>query len=321
MTGVVSQQERDGVIRHVAVPAAVSLALYFGSLLLPPLAMFSAAPLYYALAAGGPRAGLSAMAVCALAALAAGGAAPALLFLSLAGSTAYALYRMKLENAPLERTLGLSAMAPFASVVMVFASLAFMAGTSPEQVTQGWAREALAAMETSYRQAGVEAEFTLWLSGNAEALAGMVAGAAFGMAFAGCFVMTALNYAAIGALSRRYRWGIHFENHVFTAWRAPDGLVWALVAAGAAALLADGFAAAAGVNALIIAGVIYLFQGVAILQHYLGRGGVPPLLRALAYFLIFSQPALLALLAAVGVADLWADFRGLARGTDTQVEP
>lgn len=321
MTGVVSQGERDGAVRHVAVPAAVALALYFGSLLAPPLALFAAAPLYYALAVGGPRAGFAAMGVGALAALAAGGVGPALLFLSIAGSTAYALYRMRLENAPLERAMGLAAMAPFASVVMVFAALAVGAGTTPEQVTQGWARQTLAAMEASYRQAGVDPEFTLWLGDNAESLAGMVSGAAFGMAFAGCFVMAALNYAAIGALSRRYKWGIHFDNHVFTAWRAPDRLVWALVAAGAAALLGDGFIALAGVNALLIAGVIYLFQGIAIIQHYLGRGGVPPLLRALAYFLIFSQPALLALLAAVGVADLWADFRGLARGADTQVEP
>ena len=68
-----------------------------------------------------------------------------------------------------------------------------------------------------------------------------------------------------------------------------------------------------GVNVLLICGLFYLFQGLAILTFIFKRFQVPQFFRWSAFLLlVLIKPAML-LVILVGLIDLWLDFRHLHR--------
>jgi uncharacterized protein YybS (DUF2232 family) len=100
-------------------------------------------------------------------------------------------------------------------------------------------------------------------------------------------------------------------------WQVPFGFVWAWIGI-ALLLVADiyflkvNYLKLFAFNAFIIFGLIYFFQGLAILAFYNQRWALPPLARLVFYllFFIFFQPFSLILLA-VGFFDSWFNFRKL----------
>jgi hypothetical protein len=118
-------------------------------------------------------------------------------------------------------------------------------------------------------------------------------------------------------VSRRLFWkDLFFEKLGFLKnWRLPFGFVWALIGT-ALLLIADiyllkiNYLKLFAFNAFIIFGLIYFFQGLAILAFYNQRWALPPLVRLVFYllFFIFFQPLCFILLA-VGFFDSWFDFR------------
>jgi uncharacterized protein YybS (DUF2232 family) len=92
-------------------------------------------------------------------------------------------------------------------------------------------------------------------------------------------------------------------------WKAPEPLVWAVIASGIMLLLGHSGVTMIGINGLIIMMVIYFFQGIAIVSFYLEKKQFPRFLRILLYGLIAMQQLLLLLVIAVGFFDTWIDFR------------
>ena len=90
-------------------------------------------------------------------------------------------------------------------------------------------------------------------------------------------------------------------------WKAPEPLVWAVIASGILLLVGDSGITLIGINSLII--LIYFFQGIAIVSFYLEKKQFPRLLRIMLYGLIAMQQLLLLLVIAVGFFDTWIDFR------------
>ena len=91
-------------------------------------------------------------------------------------------------------------------------------------------------------------------------------------------------------------------------WHAPDVWVWGLIA-GLTLLVVPGETAYfAGLNLAIIYTVIYLTQGVAIVDHYLRKGRVQPFIRGLLHTIILALPSIVFVIA-LGIVDIWADFR------------
>jgi len=56
---------------------------------------------------------------------------------------------------------------------------------------------------------------------------------------------------------------------------------------------------------------VYFCQGLAIMAFYFKVLSMPPAARGLIYFVTIVQPVLAALVCAVGIFDLWIDFRRL----------
>ena len=98
-----------------------------------------------------------------------------------------------------------------------------------------------------------------------------------------------------------------------TEWKAPEILVWVLIACGFAVFPLTGTLQILALNAVMILGMIYFFQGLSILSFWLHRKGAPPLLRVAIFSLIAVQQYLALVLAAAGLFDIWFDFRKLNR--------
>ena len=92
-------------------------------------------------------------------------------------------------------------------------------------------------------------------------------------------------------------------------WRAPEYLVWVLIAAGFSIFLSISVLDFAAINALIIISVIYAFQGLSIVLFFFKKYNVPVLTRFIIYLIIILQLLSMIILALIGLFDQWIDFR------------
>jgi len=100
----------------------------------------------------------------------------------------------------------------------------------------------------------------------------------------------------------------------FREWRAPEWLVWPFVAAGFVLLLpgAEAFSTAA-LNLLLIVTIFYFFHGLSIVAYYFHYKHVPQVLRGMFYLAIMFEQILTIAVVALGLFDLWGDFRRLKK--------
>lgn len=111
-------------------------------------------------------------------------------------------------------------------------------------------------------------------------------------------------------LSRRWAWWPQLLD--LSRWRTADWLIWVLIASGFALFLAPRAIGWVAINVFIIALACYFVQGLAIVSYFLQRVGLPRPLRAAAFAVIVLQNLAAAVVVALGVFDLWGDFRNLA---------
>ncbi len=118
---------------------------------------------------------------------------------------------------------------------------------------------------------------------------------------------------AFGArIAERVRWP-ELSRRRFVDWRLPDGALWLMMAG--IALLLSGWRdwAPSAWTLLIVPGLGFCLQGVAVVESLMIARGVPPAIIALTLmFVLFMAPPVFALAAlSVGVSDVWLDFRRL----------
>ncbi|HYB75189.1 MAG TPA: DUF2232 domain-containing protein [Candidatus Sulfotelmatobacter sp.] len=98
-------------------------------------------------------------------------------------------------------------------------------------------------------------------------------------------------------------------------WTLPEGMVWAFIGAGAAALAPWGPWRLLGLNALLVILALYFLQGLSIVGFFFRRLEFPWYIRWLAALVAVVWPPLTLLVVtgtiAVGVFDVWVAFRRL----------
>jgi uncharacterized protein YybS (DUF2232 family) len=95
----------------------------------------------------------------------------------------------------------------------------------------------------------------------------------------------------------------------FACWSVCEYLVWPLIAAGFAVAFSSGLPRVVGLNLLVVFLPIYFLQGLAVVTFFFQKKGVSPVLRTLGYALIALLNPMPMLVTAIGVFDMWADFR------------
>lgn len=95
----------------------------------------------------------------------------------------------------------------------------------------------------------------------------------------------------------------------FPLWKAPDHLIWLLIAGGFGALMAEGWMKIAAWNLLAISLPLYFLQGVAVVSYFFRMRGISPFMRGMGYMLLLAFNPFQLLVAGIGVFDMWVDFR------------
>ena len=100
-----------------------------------------------------------------------------------------------------------------------------------------------------------------------------------------------------------------WPNH--QTWRLPDRLIWLLIGAALITLLPIMPLRVVGSNLLICTGLIYIFQGFAVLSFFLHKWNVPQVVRFLLYAMMLFQSFGTVLLLVIGIGEVWFDLRRL----------
>ena len=108
---------------------------------------------------------------------------------------------------------------------------------------------------------------------------------------------------------RRAQW---LSIETFREWKCPEHVIWPFIASGFVLFVSAGNALTIfAVNILLITAVCYFIQGLAVVAYFFHKNNVPRFLRSATYILIIFQQMFTVLVAALGLFDLWGDFRRL----------
>lgn len=215
--------------------------------------------------------------------------------------------------AMLERRQSFETIVLVASVVMLAAGAAALLAMvgSPAALADAMRTDLLAAMDRGqkfYKAIGLEAGVppetrATIVDGTLRLAPALAALSAATMALFNLMVVwrftgreQRLGYVLFGDLAR---------------WSTPEWLIWALVVAGFGLFIPVAALSTIALDAFVCLAAVYFCQGLAIMAFYFKVLAMPTLARGLIYFVTMVQPVLMALVCAVGVFDLWIDFRRL----------
>jgi len=120
----------------------------------------------------------------------------------------------------------------------------------------------------------------------------------------------------IASLRRRFpeRRAAWFAIENFRDWKAPEPLVWPLIACGFSLFFSvPDLARLIAINLLLIIGASYFAQGLAVIAFFFHKNNVPRFLRGITYILIVFQQIFTLMVIGLGLFDLWGDFRRLGK--------
>ncbi|MGH7770578.1 MAG: DUF2232 domain-containing protein, partial [Candidatus Binatia bacterium] len=134
------------------------------------------------------------------------------------------------------------------------------------------------------------------------------------LAFAGLVTLVLIN---LFLLLRRFpeRYGFFFgASQDLREWRSPEFLVWCFLASGFALFVPGAeIVKTAALNLFLGIALFYFFQGLSIIAYYFHHKRVPYFFRSLAYVLIVFEQFCTVFVVALGLFDLWGDFRRLKK--------
>jgi len=114
------------------------------------------------------------------------------------------------------------------------------------------------------------------------------------------------------------RAGIIYPKFIALArWKAPDWIIWIFIICGALFFIPQKDIYFFSLNTFLVVCFIYLLQGLTIVSFLFQSKNVPAFFRHLFYFLIAVQQILMIPIMAIGLFDIWVDFRKLFQKDQT----
>jgi len=95
----------------------------------------------------------------------------------------------------------------------------------------------------------------------------------------------------------------------YSAWRLPEQLVWAPIIGVTLLLISKDTLQHAGGWLTIVSGLLYFFQGLAVVVALLERWKVPVFVRIMLYLVLLIQSYSLVFIAILGLSDVWLNTR------------
>jgi uncharacterized protein YybS (DUF2232 family) len=316
------KQQRGGLLRADFFAAIAISSLTFLAAALSPVVgsvaiVFAPLPILYYRAKYGPLQGL---AILGAALLITGALAQIfspgvnLLILLLPGFLGFGLWELLKRRLSIERTIiyAVSLLSGFGILILLLRYLG--TGETPWHFVEGYIAASLQEGIRSYTQMGISAEQIALIQENAGQITRIMA-----YIFPCLALLGAASTVWINVLAARMLFQIRElpfpDLGDLAQWKAPEWLVWILIAAGGSLLLPQDWMKFTGLNILIICFFVYLLGGLSIISFLFKRKGIPTGIRAMLYILIVLQQYLVLPVIIVGLFDLWIDFRKYIKPT------
>ncbi|MDH5510428.1 MAG: YybS family protein [Nitrospinota bacterium] len=323
MIGVMDwRQQASGQLYHLA-PMALSVFLFYVavSLRVPYALALAGIPLYYSMARHGREYAVTVAVGSSLAVFIISDAILALWFTSICVFMALAAAEALRRRAGLGLAMAMTALVPFLAVVAVFSITAQSSGEGMFHTAREVSEKVVANMVEQQAQAGGRKEIGQFLKSERETLVWVLSAVFPSVIFDMTLLLALLHHLMARAFSIRFGWGAHMPDHDLTRWRAPEKLVWVVLAGVALSLTGlNTFTAALGLNLLLATGMVYSLQGLSTVHHWLRKVKTPVGVNNLVYILLLvAIPWSVMLLCSLGLIDAALDLRsdpdkGLAPG-------
>lgn len=229
------------------------------------------------------------------------------------GFTGVLLSEVLKRNFSVEKTLLLASSALFCCGAGFVLYHAFRSGIAPWRMVETYVARIIEENIKLYAQMNISDEQVQMIRENAPQLTLFFTGIFPALGLSGIVLTVWVNLLAGRLLFQRS--GVTFPDFGdLAAWKAPERLVWIVIIAGGMLLVPLEGIPVVGMNLLIVSGLIYLFQGLAIAAFFFRQKQVPKMFRLLFYGLILVQQYMLIVLIALGLFDMWVDFRKRIKG-------
>lgn len=181
-------------------------------------------------------------------------------------------------------------------------------GEAPWQMVEPYIVSGILENVKLYSELGVPAEQVDFIKDNAHEIATFFINILPALVLVTIALCIWLNLLAARMLFHRQR--LYYPDFGDLAkWKTPDKLVWLVIVGGGLLLIPNDRVYFVGMNLLIVCLFVYLLQGLAIISFYFRKKNIPIFLRTLFYFLLIFQQIFILLVIALGLFDLWVDFR------------
>ncbi len=308
--------------RAIIMAALQSAGLYAAGFLIPFLGqvavLFVPVPLVVLFLREGRRAGYFALLLAAGFAAALGWwqAAVLLFFLSF-GLMAIGLAEGMARGMKAEQAVFLGGTLPVAALLLVLSVLLMKSGKNPVAVAEQYLRSMINDARDVYTKLGLT-EVVQTLSMITEPVVRTVVRLLPGILLSTSLLQAASCYGMARAIVlRRNPTSPLASQPTLAAWHAPDGLVWGLIVT--LVLVAWGVidpsrtaAFYVGLNLAFLFALVYLVQGISVLEHVFRKAKIPVLWRSFLHTIILALPVVV-LIIPLGIIDIWADFRKVRR--------
>jgi len=310
LTQIAHRPMHKEVVVAIAITTLVAMAALYLRLLGPFVGILIPLPILFYRAKLGRSSGLLILAAASLivASLVGRHSLVTAAFLFEVGLVGLILPELFEMNLSVEKTVAITTGVVITTGGLVLVLYSLLSATTPWTVASNYLKKSAELAMDMYREMGASEENI-----------GIAAGSVDGIVYVALRILPSIVVVATlflvwtNLLLARYLFQsrrLHYPDFGrLNQWKAPEPLVWAVIASGILLLVGHSGLTIIGINGLIVLMMVYFFQGIAIVSFYLEKKQLPRFLRILLYGLIAMQQLLLLLVVAVGFFDTWIDFR------------
>jgi len=216
------------------------------------------------------------------------------------------------RNWGIEKTVMASAASLLTLILGLLFYYSWRLATPATQLIETHISESLQQSLRFYAEFGMSPDQIESVKENAHEITQTILGLFPSLAVVGTSFFAWINLLMMRSLFQKT--GIPYPDYGDLArWKIPDWLVWFVIASGGMMLLPMPEIQMVGLNGLIIFLFVYLLQGFSIVHFFFKKKSVPRFLRTIFYLFLFVYQSLLLVVAAVGLFDIWIDFRKMNR--------
>ncbi|MDR3578528.1 MAG: YybS family protein [Oryzomonas sp.] len=295
----------------VLVGAAATFALFAATFVIPPLGFFSGilAPfpvMYFHLRHGRVIAAIILLAaVTALTALF--GVNAAAVYLLQCGIMALLLPELLLRGYGAARSIAWTTAVNIAVLAVAAVIFTQVSGQDLQRSLSGEISTSIARALALYEQSGVKGDDLSMVKQSMDMAAALLIRIYPSLVTILLGIMAGCNLALIRRPA--FLMGYRFQLGDFKELRLPEPLIWVLIVAGFALLAPDPIVTTPALNVLAVTTTLYFLQGLAVVLTLFARQTFAGIMRVFLWVMLLLQPYLAAIIAAIGIFDIWGDFR------------